>query len=347
MVERSAAAACQIEILGILESCRQAHIGREFAGVPPPPPPLSFGMTSPSTEWGRAMLIVYGLPGCAACILFFNIFLERLITFLAYVMKQCHERRIRKIKDQHQNGQAKNGGRRPSEQSDDDLENWKPSVYWVLLYLGISATTIACIASAVYTHAETGWDFLDSFYFCFVAFSTIGFGDYVTSQDYTYDHQYLYRFGNFIFLTAGVCCIYSLYNVVSIVIKQFLNWAIKKLDCRCCVRKRPRPRRNAITPGHLQRQMNSAGKRHNGPGNVEVTDYDSETDGRRMSDEMISMKDFLAANKVSLAVMQKQLYETSQHRHHSSKNGVGQGLSQGVGGLAMLNNKLQETDRRD
>ena len=302
-------------------------------------------MTSPSTVQGRVMLILYGLPGCAACILFFNVFLERLITFLAYIMKKWHERKIRKNKDQNPNAQAKNGGRRPSEQSDDDLENWKPSVYWVLLYLGVATIVIGCTASAVYQHVETKWTYIDSFYFCFVAFSTIGFGDYVTSQDSEYNYQFLYRFGNFLFLTAGVCCIYSLYNVVSIVIKQFLNWAIKKLDCRCCHRSRPRPRRNAITPGHLQRQMNSAGKRHNGPGNVEVTDYDSETDGRRMSDEMISMKDFLAANKVSLAVMQKQLYETSQHRHHHTKNG--QGLSGGVGGLAMLNNKLQETERRD
>lgn len=31
-----------------------------------------------------------------------------------------------------------------------------------------------------------------------------------------------------------------------------------------------------------------------------------------MSGELISMKDFLSANKVSLAIMQKQLYETAQ-----------------------------------
>lgn len=33
---------------------------------------------------------------------------------------------------------------------------------------------------------------------------------------------------------------------------------------------------------------------------------------RRMSGELISMKDFLSANKVSLAVMQKQLYDAAQ-----------------------------------
>lgn len=35
---------------------------------------------------------------------------------------------------------------------------------------------------------------------------------------------------------------------------------------------------------------------------------------RRMSGELISMKDFLTANKVALAVMQKQLYETAQNQ---------------------------------
>lgn len=40
---------------------------------------------------------------------------------------------------------------------------------------------------------------------------------------------------------------------------------------------------------------------------------EDDSDGsRRMSGELISMKDFLSANKVSLAVMQKQLYETAQ-----------------------------------
>ena len=42
------------------------------------------------------------------------------------------------------------------------------------------------------------------------------------------------------------------------------------------------------------------------------TDDGSDDTPRRMSGELISMKDFLSANKVSLALMQKQLYETAQ-----------------------------------
>ncbi|XP_078000106.1 potassium channel, subfamily K, member 13-like [Glandiceps talaboti] len=307
---------------------------------------IGFGMSSPSTDAGKCFLICYGLIGSGATILYFNIFLERLITFLAFVMRSWHMRQLRK--KQIASGGSKTD-RRGSQGSEDNLDNWKPSVYYVMVILTISAVVIACCASAMYTAVEE-WKYLDAIYFCFVAFSTIGFGDFVPSQEPVYYMQTLYRIGNFLSLLLGVLCIYSMFNVLSIIIKQFLNWCIKKLDCRCCARKKQRPRRNAITPGHLQqRQQPSVPKRDK---NVEVTDvdstYDSDTDGRRMSGEMISMKDFLAANKVSLAVMQKQLYETSQNRnlggHHHRSNGA---LSQGVGALAMLNNKLQETEKKE
>ncbi|XP_071963689.1 potassium channel subfamily K member 13-like [Antedon mediterranea] len=307
---------------------------------------IGFGMTSPSTNNGKVFLILYGVPGCAATILFFNLFLERLITFVAYVLKEWHKRNVKR------RALAGNGpvDQRIEAEIDEELERWKPSVYRVMVLLGIAATVIALCASAMYTYVEN-WEYFESFYFCFVAFSTIGFGDYVTSQNSNYDRQFAYRFGNFCFLVAGVCCIYSMYNVGSIVIKQFLNLVLKKLECRCCQKPRPRARRNAITPGHgmrqqgVQRQGSAGSKKIQKK--VEVKDidsnYDSDAemnhgDGRRMSGEMISLKDFLAHNKVSLAVMQKQLYE-SQNNQNSRSNGA---LGMPIGGVAIADDKLQE-----
>lgn len=59
---------------------------------------------------------------------------------------------------------------------------------------------------------------------------------------------------------------------------------------------------------------------------------------------MISMRDFLNANKISLAMMQKQLWETSQ------RGGGGGGVSNGggfqgpVGPLAILDRKLGQEE---
>lgn len=285
-------------------------------------------MTTPRTTPGKIVLIFYGLMGCAGAILFFNLFLERIITFLAYILRSIHELELRR-----KGLMTRGEGRRGSTGSDEDnLDSWKPSVYWVMLILLLGASVIAACASAMYQPVES-WTYFESFYFCFVAFATIGFGDLVVSQNLDYDFVHLYRFGNFCFLVVGCCCIYSLFNVTSIVIKQFLNWLIRKLDCKCCYKPKPRPRRNAITPGHLSKSK----------GGPDLTDVDSnyDSDGsRRGSNEMISMRDFLQANKISLAMMQKQLYETA-HRHGATGNGGFQG---GVGPLAILNKKLGQED---
>uniref|UniRef100_A0A8C0FI70 Potassium two pore domain channel subfamily K member 13 n=1 Tax=Bubo bubo TaxID=30461 RepID=A0A8C0FI70_BUBBB len=292
-----------------------------------------FGMTTPATVGGKIFLIFYGLIGCAGTILFFNLFLERLITVIAYVMKSCHERQLRR------KGVLPHNGRRGSGTSEvDSLAGWKPSVYYVMLILCVASLIISCCASAMYTPIE-GWSYFDSLYFCFVAFSTIGFGDLVSSQNIKYESQGLYRFGNFVFILMGVCCIYSLFNVISIVIKQSINWILKKLDCRCChrcQRKFFRSRRNVVMPGNVRSRRNISIE-------TDVVN-ESDTDGRRLSGEMISMKDFLASNKVSLAIMQKQLSETANgYPRQMSSNSKQNGFSGGVGALAIMNNRLAET----
>ncbi|NXG08629.1 KCNKD protein, partial [Sakesphorus luctuosus] len=292
-----------------------------------------FGMTTPATIGGKIFLIFYGLIGCAGTLLFFNLFLERLITVIAYIMKSCHERQLRR------KGVLPHSSRRGSGTSDvDSLAGWKPSVYYVMLILCVASLIISCCASAMYTPIE-GWSYFDSLYFCFVAFSTIGFGDLVSSQNANYESQGLYRFGNFVFILMGVCCIYSLFNVISIVIKQSINWILKKLSCKCCHRCQRRlfhSRRNVVMPGNVRSQRNIS---------IETDAvHESDTDGRRLSGEMISMRDFLASNKVSLAIMQKQLSETANgYPRQMNSNSKQNGFSGGIGALAIMNNRLAET----
>ncbi|XP_012989236.1 potassium channel subfamily K member 12 [Esox lucius] len=298
---------------------------------------IGFGMSTPVTVAGKVFLIFYGLLGCAATILFFNLFLERIITLLAVVMKAVRERRIR------------NSGILPPGIRHDfsaySFPGWKPSVYHVMLILGLSAIIISCCASAMYSPVE-GWAYLDSLYFCFVTFSTIGFGDLVSSQREKYEYQPLYRLANCLFILMGVCCIYSLFNVISIVIKQVLNWMLQNLCCqRCNVKSNSFPlgRRNAIRPGSRIRKGRFGIGRP--PDSVESGPYDSDTEGgRRLSGEMISMKDLTASNKVSLALMQKQLSE-SANGYPSTVCGSSRhnGFSGGVGALGIMNNRLAET----
>ncbi|XP_004681688.1 PREDICTED: potassium channel subfamily K member 13 [Condylura cristata] len=294
---------------------------------------IGFGMTTPVTVGGKIFLIFYGLIGCASTILFFNLFLERLITVIAYIMKSCHQRQL-----QRRGALPQESTSNPGKRQADSLAGWKPSVYYVMLILCLASLLISCCASAMYTSFE-GWSYLDSLYFCFVAFSTIGFGDLVSSQSAQYDSQGLYHVANFVFILMGVCCIYSLFNVISILIKQSMNWILRKMDSRCCQlcqRGFLQSRRNVVMPGHVQNR-----------GNLSIdTDgvMESDTDGRRLSGEMISMKDFLVANKVSLAILQKQLSETANGcPHQASTLPRDNEFSGGVGAFAIMNNRLVET----
>uniref|UniRef100_A0A8P4GFI0 Potassium channel, subfamily K, member 12 like n=1 Tax=Dicentrarchus labrax TaxID=13489 RepID=A0A8P4GFI0_DICLA len=296
---------------------------------------IGFGMTTPATIAGKIFLIFYGLIGCAATILFFNLFLERIITMLAYIMRWCHERRLRCA------GVGVVSSREESSGEEDSLEGWKPSVYYVMLILGVASVVIACSASTLYSSMEN-WSYVDSLYFCFVAFSTIGFGDLVSSQRQQYESQEAYRLGNCLFILMGVCCIYSLFNVISIIIKQTLNWIVgKRLPAHL---RQKRLKRNTVQPisSHCP-----AGKHRYTEGSVDTV-CDSETDagavavGRRLSGEMISVNEFMVSNKVSLALLQKQLSETAHQgprQSYSHQNG----FSGGVGALAIMNNRLQET----
>ncbi|XP_037544001.1 potassium channel subfamily K member 13 isoform X1 [Nematolebias whitei] len=311
---------------------------------------IGFGMTTPATIAGKTFLIFYGLIGCAATILFFNLFLERIITMLAYIMRWCHERRLRC------GGVRATSSREEPSGEEDSLEGWKPSVYYVMLILGVASVVIACSASTLYSSMEN-WSYVDSLYFCFVAFSTIGFGDLVSSQRDQYESQGAYRFGNCLFILMGVCCIYSLFNVISIVIKQTLNWILGKLVCskqhhhnqrRLTTFLRPkRMKRNAVQP--ISSHCPTGRHRYTG-GSVETV-CDSETDagaaaevydGRRLSEELISVNELMVSNKVSLALLQKQLSETA-HQGPRQSYGHQNGFSGGVGALAIMNNRLQET----
>lgn len=136
-------------------------------------------------------------------ILFFNLFLERIITFLAWILRSLHLRRLKKRLRQTtlasrrtRRGPSREGrGSLPDILDDDEdmgLEHWKPSVYWVMLYLSLAACVISCSAAALYAPFE-GWSYFEAIYFCFVSFATIGFGDYVSTQqsDYPYLHLYV------------------------------------------------------------------------------------------------------------------------------------------------------------
>ncbi|XP_028275872.1 potassium channel subfamily K member 13 [Parambassis ranga] len=178
---------------------------------------IGFGVSAPSTTTGKVLLVFYGLLGCSATILFFNLFLERVITLLSLLIFWCHT---------WQDSQC---GRKDQTSEGDPNEEWKPSVYQVMLILFVAILLVAFGAASIYSVME-GWTYLESLYFCFVAFSTVGFGYFVSGQREHHEDTWAYQVANCLLMLLGVCCTYSLFNAISVIIKQGMNWILRTLD---------------------------------------------------------------------------------------------------------------------
>ncbi|CAG7733487.1 unnamed protein product, partial [Allacma fusca] len=194
----------------------------------------------------------------------------------------------------------------------------------------------------------------------------IGFGDLVVLQQTEYVNpvvESFYHFIAFFIIGHGCCLIYSLLNVISIGIKQILNWIIKNMDCKCCFvcfnwssttigrrvstrrsRRRSRmSRKGRSTPGSANNRGNSKVAVIDvldvSSGNVNEENRNSISDlERRPSGDMVSIRGELS-NKVNLVVMQKILSETAQS--HRSGHDMRQTFSAtSVGPLAIASEKL-------
>ncbi|KAJ8794116.1 hypothetical protein J1605_019108 [Eschrichtius robustus] len=71
----------------------------------------------------------------------------------------------------------------------------------------LGVVTVSCfffIPAAVFSLLEDDWNFLESFYFCFISLSTIGLGDYVPGEGYNQKFRELYKIGITCYLLLGL-----------------------------------------------------------------------------------------------------------------------------------------------
>nr|XP_042904829.1 two pore potassium channel protein sup-9-like [Parasteatoda tepidariorum] len=114
-----------------------------------------YGHSTPATYGGKTFCMFYALAGIPLGLVVFQSIGERLNTFVAYLLKHF-KRGI---------------GMRNTEVSETNL----------ICLISILSTVVMTTGAAAFSKYER-WDYFDSFYYCFITLTTIGFGDYVALQ---------------------------------------------------------------------------------------------------------------------------------------------------------------------
>ncbi|CAL4116285.1 unnamed protein product, partial [Meganyctiphanes norvegica] len=116
---------------------------------------IGYGHSTPATVAGKAFCIMYAVVGIPIGMIMFQSIGERLNKFTSIVIK--------KIK--------KTIG----------IANTDATDVNQLFVTGTLSSMIIAIGAAVFSHYE-GWSYIDSYYYCFITLTTIGFGDFVALQ---------------------------------------------------------------------------------------------------------------------------------------------------------------------
>ncbi|NP_001079438.1 potassium channel, two pore domain subfamily K, member 1 L homeolog [Xenopus laevis] len=138
-----------------------------------------YGHTVPLSNGGKSFCIIYSIIGIPLTLLLFTALVQRIMVYVTH----------RPISYFHLRW------------------GYNKQTVAIVHALIIGFVAILCfflIPAAVFSALEEDWNFLESFYFCFISLSTIGLGDYVPAEGQNQRYRQLYKFGITCYLILGL-----------------------------------------------------------------------------------------------------------------------------------------------
>ncbi|XP_028845270.1 potassium channel subfamily K member 1b [Denticeps clupeoides] len=138
-----------------------------------------YGHTAPLSGGGKAFCIIYSVIGIPFTLLFLTAVVQRIMVFST---------------------------RRPVMYVHTHWGLSKPLVAIVhaVLLATAAVSFFFLIPAAIFSALEEDWNFLESFYFCFISLSTIGLGDYVPGEAFNQKFREIYKVGITVYLLLGL-----------------------------------------------------------------------------------------------------------------------------------------------
>ncbi|NP_001090103.1 uncharacterized protein LOC735178 [Xenopus laevis] len=138
-----------------------------------------YGHTVPLTNGGKTFCIIYSIIGIPLTLLLITALVQRIMVHVTHrPISYIHLRW----------GYSKQ----------------TVAIIHALLLGFVAILCFFLIPAAVFSSLEEDWNFLESFYFCFISLSTIGLGDYVPAEGQNQRYRQLYKFGITCYLILGL-----------------------------------------------------------------------------------------------------------------------------------------------
>ncbi|KAG8446032.1 hypothetical protein GDO86_013782 [Hymenochirus boettgeri] len=138
-----------------------------------------YGHTVPLSNAGKAFCIIYTLIGIPLTLLLFTTLVQHIMVYVTHrPVTYVHLR-------------------------------WGYSRQTVAIIHALSLGFVAVfffffIPAVAFSILEEDWNFLESFYFCFISLSTIGLGDYIPAEGSNQKYRTIYKFGITCYLILGL-----------------------------------------------------------------------------------------------------------------------------------------------
>lgn len=180
-----------------------------------------YGHTVPLSDGGKAFCIIYSVIGIPFTLLFLTAVVQRIMVFSTRRPVQYIHMRW-------------------------GLSKSLVGVVHATILALVTASFFFLIPAVIFTLLEDEWNFLESFYFCFISLSTIGLGDYVPGEGSNQKFRDLYKVGITVYLLLGLVA-------MLVVLETFCELQqLKELRKMFYLRKeRPEDRVNILEHDHL------------------------------------------------------------------------------------------------
>ncbi|XP_076456706.1 two pore potassium channel protein sup-9-like [Babylonia areolata] len=163
---------------------------------------IGYGHSTPQTVGGKIFCMFYATSGIPLCLVMFQSVGERLNIFITFVLQ--HLKKCFRMKN--------------TEVSQSNL-----------LLITLNFSTIVLTAGAAAFSYYEGWHYIDSFYYCFITFATIGFGDFVALQkDNMLTDRPDYVAFSLIFILIGLTVLSAAMNLL---VLRFLTMNVVEDQC--------------------------------------------------------------------------------------------------------------------